>query len=454
MSVPFGERPGSRGRTLSLSIEAWLLRDLVVRSSGVLSRVKKLAPGLIGLVLPVIFFLVPAPLHGDEHGTTITGQVVNGTSGGEAPANLEVALHTLGGSEVVDVTTALTDGEGHFEFQNVEPNSGLTYALTTTYQDVQYSRRLDPPPLAEPVELTVYEATSSLGEIHVGADVLLIREAGEDKKSLLAFEVVSLVNEGDRSFVPDLVRPESMSFLRFSVPAGATDPEVSSDIPGGQVINVPTGFALIGPVTPGSHQVTYTYRLPYNGSQIDVNRSFPMGAKTFRLLLEEELGNVKGSDLLTSHPPMGMGGKSYEVWGVDELSPAARLNVVITDLPQPPLLNRLGDSLTDGPYLKIGLPATVGLALATLLLYVLLFRQPARAHNASPGPWAAADDTLVDDPGQPGGPLKDERGSLVDAIARLDDRFQSGDVSQEEHQGRRQELKERLLQLARTSEAK
>ncbi|MCE2462364.1 MAG: hypothetical protein J4F46_00385, partial [Dehalococcoidia bacterium] len=203
---------------------------------------RSLATILTALALG-IFILAPASLYAQDRDVTITGRVVNGTAGEIAPAGLDVTLHVIGNSGELDIFTATTDDDGRFWFQVTDTAGDVVYAVTTSYQDVSYSRNLSSSALAEPVELTVYETTDDVGVIQVDADVLLVRGAEEDKSSLLAFEVLSLMNDGDRTFIPDLDQPGRMNFLRFSIPTGITDLEVSSDLPGGQIITVGSGFA-------------------------------------------------------------------------------------------------------------------------------------------------------------------------------------------------------------------
>ena len=419
-----------------------------------------LAVGLIGVALAALF-LLPVRLYAD-HSVTITGRVVNGTAGGAAPSDLEVVLHIISDGERVDVTSSRTGSEGRFNFQGVESDAGAIYALTASYQDVLYSVSLDPAALEDPVEVLVYETTSSLEDLHIDADVLLIRESKKDSWSLSAFEVVSLVNEGDRTFVPDLDQPGSMNFLRFPLPAGSTNLEVRSDLSGGEIITVGRGFALTAPVTPGSHQVTYTYRLPYRGSQVELTHSFPMGSDSFRLLIEDELGDLRSPVLMTPLPATELEGKSYQVWGTGQLSPGTRLNLELGDLPQPPAIRRLGDALTEGPYLKTGIPAALGLVLAGLLLYTLVVRRSVTPAAASPSHEAVAPLPSGDVLGLAGDypadsvesatPPRSERHALMEAIARLDDLFQRGETSPAGYRRHRQELKERLFRLALISE--
>ena len=396
----------------------------------------------VGIALAALFLLA-APIYGDGHLTTITGRVVNGTSGEMSPAELEVVLHGISASGVANVTSVGTDEDGLFQFPDVEVDGELAYAVTANYGGVLYSTRLNLPQSEEVVELMVYETTNSIEHLRIDADVLLIKGPGTDGRELSAFEAIGLSNRGDRTFVPDLGQPAAMNFLRFSLPENAANVEVSSDLPGGRTINVGTGFALTAPVIPGSHQVTATYWLPYEGNRLDLARSFPMGAETFRLLLAEAVGEVGDPGPLTSMSAVNVDGETYAAWGGVQMARGEKLKLRLINLRQPPLLNRLGDALGDGPYLKIGLPAAVGFVLACLVLYSLAFRRPEQI-------------TLGGRPGTPavrearstGGP---EGRSLVAVIAQLDDQFQSGELPQEDYQRRRQDLKSRLLRLALNS---
>ena len=393
--------------------------------------------------------LVPASLHAQDQGVTVTGRVINGTAGEMDPAGLDVTLHIIGNSGEVDILTTTTDDNGRFRFQDTGTGGDATYAVTASYQDVSYSRNLVSSALAEPMELTVYEATDDIGVIQVDADVLLIRGADGDEGRLIAFEVISLVNGGDRTFVPDLAQPRNMNFLRFSIPTGTMDLEVSSDLPGGQIVTVGSGFALTAPVTPGSHQVAYTYRISYTGTDVHLSHSFPMGAETFRFLMADTLGSLRDSDILVSLPPADEAGMLYRVWGASGLEPGDRVNVEMGDLPQPGPLQRLGDVLMDGPYLKIGIPSAVGFVLAALLLYGMAFRRPEKATASGTG---FEDLVEAQTANGPESPLEADRRALVERIARLDDLYEQGEMSQSDYDQHRQEMKAQLLRLALASE--
>ena len=406
---------------------------------------------LTGLTLAFLPAM-PTPLYADHGPTTVSGQIRNGTAGEAAPAGLEVILHTFGVGGGVDVASVLTSGDGSFEFQGLEVEDSSSYAVTTNYQEVMYSMTLEPSSLDKPVELLVYETTGSLADVHVGVDILLLSRPEQDEESLDALDVVSVVNSGDRTFVPSLDDPGSMSFLRFSLPAAATSPDIASDLAGGDIIDVGTGFALTAPVPPGSHRVSYTYRLPYEGSRLEFTHSFPMGAEAFRLLLEDGIGNLLDPSFLTRVAENGQG-TGPGVWGASQILPGTRLNVEIDGLPQPSFLSRTGDALTDGPYLKVGIPAVVGLMLAGLLVYALFLRQPVGSLAVNTGSGSGGSVQVEGASDETAAPNSDRR-ALVEAIAGLDDLFQRGEVAQKDYERRRQDLKTRLVELTGAKESR
>ena len=408
---------------------------------------RRLFTGTVVVAVAFVSALWLSPAAGEDEGT-ITGRVVNGTAGAQAPSGLEVLLVTRDEDGTVETESTTTEPGGGFRFEAVSLGDGASHGLAATYEGAMYSSRLGPDPSAEPVDLLVYQATDSLEAVRVAGDVLLIRAGDGDEDHLAAFEVVELLNEGDRTFVPDLDQPANMNFLRFSLASGATDLEVSSDLPGGRTINVGPGFALTAPLPPGSAQVAYTYRLPYQGDELELSRTFPLGADAFRLLMETETGTVGESALLTSTETAVVDGRSYVVSGAGELEPGTRLTVTIGDLPGPSLLTRVGDGFADTDNWRVAIPSAVGAVMAVLLAYALM-RRPSRAvatvggqavpFSGTAGPEERAENAALRDPA---------RQALMQEIAALDDSFQDNELPEEEYNSRREELMTRLLRLS------
>ncbi len=383
---------------------------------------------------------------GEDEGT-IAGRVVNGTTGAEAPSGLEVLLVTLDEDGTVDTESTMTQPGGGFRFEGIPLEDGTPRGITANYEGVMYSSRLGPDSSSRSVDLLVYEATDSLEAVRVSGDVLLIRAADDDEGRLAAFEVVELLNEGDRTFIPDLDQPANMNFLRFSLPAEATDLEVSSDLAGGQMINIGPGFALTAPLPPGTAQVAYTYSLPYQGGELEFSRTFPLGADAFRLLMETGTGTVGESAMLTSTETSEVDGRSYVVSAAGGLEPGARLTVTIGDLRGPSLLDRVGDGFADTDNWGVAIPSAVGLVMAALLVYAMV-RRPERAPAIVGGQAVAVTGTFGTEELAETAQLRHPaRLALMQEMAALDDSFQRDDLLEEEYSARRDDLMARLLRL-------
>ena len=390
------------------------------------------AAAALALAVTLLVFVGAAAA---QESSVISGKVINGTVGSESPGGLDVTLHVIADSGIVNVARATTDADGRFEFTDVEVIEGASYAVAARYGDILYSVNLSPDFFLAPVEIIVYEPTGVIEDIVVESDVLLLRGAQESKDSVTAIEVITLTNTSDRAFIPDLSQPAMMQFLRFSRPPEALELEVASDMPGGQVITVGTGFAISSPVTPGEHRVSYSYQMPYDEDSLEFTHSFPMGARTFRLLVEAGTGEVLAPPLVSATSPVDLGGQEYMAWEASDLPAATRFSIGLDGLPRPSLGSRIKEGITDGPYLTAALPALVGAVMVALLAYVIIGRR----RNAA----------LAGVDGDEAPEQEFDRTGLVRDIAELDDLYDAGGIDLDEYNARRDELKTLLMQSNR-----
>ncbi|MBI4233795.1 MAG: hypothetical protein HY686_05080 [Chloroflexi bacterium] len=381
------------------------------------------------LLTALMLAIAPAasPTFADQP-TTLSGVVVNGTPGGGVPAGLEVTLHILKGEQAVESRTALLDSEGRFTFEALPGGEGTRYVLLTVYQTAGYVAEPAPAKEGDPVVLRIYESASSLEDIRIRSNVLLITDPDPGRRSVAFLEMVVLENVGTRTVVPGVKEPASMTLLRFSLPPGAQEFHLESDLVGGDVLQVDRGFAVTSPVPPGTHQLLFAYRTPYQGSELAVTRRFPLGADAFRVLVPQPLAAVKVSGL-QEQPSQEVEKTSYQSLLGQQLTPESVVQLTLRGLPKASPTQGVQNVMAPGRYGIMALASLLGMALLAILGYALLRRRaraPALASAASPA----------------------EREALVAAIARLDDSFARGELSEAEHQRRRGELKTRLLEQA------
>jgi len=401
--------------------------------------------------LPLVIFLSLAvvlafvPLHGAwaQEVTEVRGEVVNGTEGSQIPTGLEVLLHRFGDEGQIEILSTSTQEDGAFSFTSVEIVEDSTYAVAVNYQDVLYSASVPSPIGSQSVELKVYEVVQDIDAISVDAHAVLVNE-GPDEESLFVLEAVGIINDGDRTFVPDLEQPVNFNFMRFSLPEGATELDVGSDLPGGEVINIGTGFALTAPVTPGIHQVTYTYQMPYSDGSATIEKSFHMGADRFTVLLREGLGffAYASRDDGIQAEAVDIGGIDYTSWELNDLVPGGRVSLRVSGLPSISWWGRAGETLTEGGLLKIWIPITLVVVLLALLCIGLIASyKRARLLPSGQGSRETQPGSVEDV-----GNMDEDQ--LVQRIADLDDLYAQGDMPDSEYKAVREAAKGRLLRLA------
>ena len=396
-----------------------------------------LLPLTLALFVAIMAFVPTLALAQEQ--TVVEGQLVNGTAGGPAPAGLEVLLHAIQPNADVETSSAVTDDEGRFRVEVPMVDDTASYVLSLSYQGVVYGRRLDAAELDQPVSFAIYETTSDLDVLEVTSAVFLIRPDPDLERTLNASEVVSLVNTSDRTFTPNLSGQTmgQMNFMRFSLPPGATNLSLESDLAGGDVIDVGPGFAVTSSVPPGDHLLSFSYQAPYDGDSLAFTRTAHIPTADFRVLLPEPL-RAQG-DGLSLGDPVQLGDTLYQSRLSVPLDSGDRIELQLTDLPQPSWGTRLGDTLLQGALPQLFLVSVLGAALLGALLYSLLrasrsARQPALAPSGQ---------------GASHGPLAED---CLRRLAELDDAWERGEAQPEDYQARREALKAELLQAWATEE--
>ena len=377
---------------------------------------------LLGVMLLLTLVVAIPPARAQE-AITIEGQLENGTADAEVPQGLTIALDVFRLGENLETKEAVADAEGHFVFQGVPGGQGYGYIISTKYAGGVYSYESDYPLPPEPVDLVIYESTSSGEAIKVRSHTLVVNAADSDTGFMNALELVGLENIGDRTFVPDIAQAGQMDMLRFSLPSTVRDLDVQSSLRGGQILQVDLGFAMTTAVPPGTHEIAYTYLSSYKSGKLTFAHALPFGADTFCVLLIQGLGQVTAIGL-EDVERLVLGERDYQRLEAHDLNAGARVTLEFTGLPEPSLWQRWQYAVSGEDFLRVVIPWSFGLALLALLAYVL-FRKRETSR-------AAAEDL-------------GQHPALTEAIARLDDRFQQRELGKQEYLQRRREMKGQIL---------
>ena len=330
-------------------------------------------PVLAASVVIILLVITPAALYSQSPAASVSGVLVNGTQDGAIPANATVLLHQFGvDSGSVDTYETTTGADGAFRFSDVPPTpENGSAAVVAIYGGTRYSQVLSPSETSDPVSLTVYELTRDVGVVATTEQSIIIAGIDTATRRMAAVQLFTLENRSDTTLVPDLSAPPvigQFSFLRFSLPAEATNLDVSTDLVGGEVIPVGTGFAITAPVQPGRHQVSFTFTVPYASDTLAWRDNTLQGAESLRLLIPDEFGNI-GVGGLTAQEPLTLGEITYRVWGTENLAPGAGVNLQLSGLPEPSWITRLGNPLSEARFWYGAVPIIVAIALAALLVW-------------------------------------------------------------------------------------
>ena len=372
-----------------------------------------------------------------QESVSIIGEVVNGTQGaGPFSAGLPVLLLLSAEDGSLAATgQTTTDAAGQFRFDRVDRLEEGTYTLGVEYAGVLYRTSFIAQELEEQLHLTVYETTEDVSVVAVNQQVMVLTDVDKKGRQVAATELVRLVNRSDRTLLPAPLGSGRMSFLRFSLPNQASELIVRSDLPPGDVISVGGGFALISPVAPGEHSVDFFYIFPYVGDRVTFTQNLLQGAEIYQVLVPEDLPGVQ----VTGLEPIAaveIQGSVYRAWEGRNFPPGEGPSLELVHLPQPGLLARLENSLTDDAMWRDAIPIAAGAALALLLLFGA-FKVP-RGSAAQEGQ-------------APCNSTRDGSRALVQAIAELDEKYQRGQVAEDRYHRERQGLKSRVLEHSQTS---
>ena len=388
------------------------------------------------LLMAVAVALFLFPLEGGslraQESTDVHGRVVNGTEGEEIPEDLSVLmLVTAANGRLAGTGQTAPDAQGRFVFEDVQIEEGSSYTFSVDNQGVFYGMSLGVAGLAEDLVVTVFETTRDASIIRVDQHVMVVVALNKDDQLASVLEFVSFSNPTDRTLFPDLTKLDQISFLRFALPPDPAELTVESDLPGGDIVSIGTGFAVTSPVAPGDHTMNFSYTVPYEGESIAYRQSLVQGADLFQVWVPESIPDVAVPGL-DEIDPITVEGTDYRVYQGRDFPPGQGLQLEITGLPTPGVWSRFSGTVTGGAFWQIAIPSALGATLAAMLLWGMI-----RGYRPVTADIESDTVVLAVDPA--------ERAAVVRAVAALDQRYQDGNVAEDEYRAQRPGLMARVL---------
>jgi len=143
------------------------------------------------------------------------------------------------------------------------------------------------------------ESENNIEDILINEYNMSILSVDQNDQSLSIITAVKINNTNEKTFVPNFseVSKTGMNFLRFSLPEGFYDLYVETDLPTGNLIEMPQGFALTSNIPSGSFNLIFSYYVKYSSSEFNFPLHFPHGTDSFKIIIPKGSGTIKGKNL-------------------------------------------------------------------------------------------------------------------------------------------------------------
>ncbi len=353
----------------------------------------------------------------------ITGTVTNGTTG-QPVANASVELGIFDATSLLESRGAVADASGTYRFAELPTDTTLIYVARVVYGGADNSYSSEPAQFqagqsALNLPVAVFETTTDASGIRADR-VHLIVDFQDNQLQIDEMLVFSL--SGNRAYIGD-----GTGVLRFTLPQGAQNLQISDGEIGGRYMPVQNGFVDLLPLTPGTgtRQILYHYSVPYSQGALDLTRAIPYPAAAVNALVTDVGAKVSSDQLQDQGTRTTQGGNFISLAALNV--PANQpLTLRFRDLP---LGATAGASGADQPVQATSDRAPLlvligvgGLIAALLVALPLLRRRPAQVSYSGT-----------------------DQDSLIDALARLDIAYRAGEMTESIYQDQRMRLKAQLL---------
>jgi len=382
---------------------------------------------------------------------SIGGIAIQGTGDGSAVEGLVATLDAWLGQVRLSTLTTTVDAEGAFRFEALSTDPNLVYIASVANQGVSYSSdlvSLSPTTPTVTGGITVYDTTDDPAVLRVDRMNWIVETTPQNLPvALTVGQIYAVGNTSDRTYVGKRSDPNiPAATFGMAIPIGATNLTFENGILGGrfqQQGDVVFDTLAVAPGV-GTRQIILRYDFPYTGTSATMQQPLLYPTGELNLFVGEQDGLLVEAAPLVTQGTQEIGtGAIYHLFSGADLLPQS-INVRLDNLPTEPLPGTIPpasslpgsvDTLPGGllPSTAPLLPGWTTWAVATLVALALLgglawaFRHD--AHDTAEG--------------------EQERISLIDQIALLDDLHASGALAEEKWLAERARLKEQIMALSR-----
>jgi len=321
--------------------------------------------------------------------------------------------------------------DGKYEFTNIPADPTVVYLVTVDFSGVTYNSvpaQFDGTIFQFDMPVFVYDSTDDINVLTVTQAHLQFDFSTAGQVQVMVLYVI--INPGVKTVI---VPSDGVSVPFIQIPTGAESINYQLAQSSSPLLSSANGFALL----PGAnlqYGIITTFTLPYD-RRLVFTQEFTLPVSSAAIIVPE--GVKVRSDQLTDGGTQASTGTpvtTYHLYQANSLASGSTLTLTISGMPG----DAPGFVLDQRTWLMIGVGA-LGLILIGLGIFLFLRDRKLRKLEEE-----FEDDNEDNDEDA----LGEDRESIMDAIIALDDQFKSGDILKEAYEQRRDDLKDRLKNLA------
>jgi len=330
--------------------------------------------------------------------------------------------------QVSQTLTMPIQSDGKYVFSNVPADNTTVYLITVDFDGVTYNSapaQFDGTLFLFDIPISIYDSTDDLSVLTITQAHLQFDFSTTGQVQVMALYVIS--NPGVNTVI---VTSDGSSVPFIQLAEGATSVQYQLTQNSSPLLNAANGFALL-PGADKQYGIITTFTLPYT-NRLVYSQPFNLPVSSTTIIVPE--GVKVRSDQLTDAGTQSSTDAIFHLYQSDSLASGSTLTLTISGMPG----DKPGFVLDQRTWLMIGV-GTLGLILIGLGIFLFLRdRRLRKLEEEFEGDNEEGEEDA----------LGEDRESIMDAIIALDDQYKSGDILKDAYEKRRDELKDRLKNLA------
>ncbi|MBT3187869.1 MAG: c-type cytochrome [Anaerolineae bacterium] len=368
---------------------------------------------------------------------TITGTVINGSTGGELPEGLIILLEAYdhdqvsgGFNQVFTLETAL-DADGSYLFKDVESPEGRAFLANIIKDDITYSSQpnfvtegsttLDLP-------IVYYETSTDASKLSIERLHIFFEPPNAELGIMQMVEVFVISNPTVFAIAP---AEEGKAVIELDLPEGATNIQFEDGVFGERYTQTKDGFGDTAAILPGAgiHEIIVFFEMPYKRS-LDFTQTINYSIDSAIVMSPQGL-KIK-SDFLQESGEREAQGLIYNTFSSQPLPIGATFEMEIS--------GKVSSSATgaDPSAEQNMIYGALALGIVLIGAGIWFYLRERNEDDDYEEEEIDDDDDAVE---------YNDADNLMDAIIALDDAYRSGDMEKEVYKKRRAALKAQLKEL-------